>query len=198
MPQELSSRQSLSQPLHKCKSVFRGKEVHRLWICKLILLSSTPINERGLKFPYATKKIRGVNAGGWFVLEPWITPSLFADYAKNHAAVDEHSLCQVLGKEEAHKRLKRHWDTWITKADFHDMASKGLNFVRIPIGYWSIIERPEDPYVQGAYQVMAKALDWAHEAGLKVMIDLHGGESRSTYPSIYADYEFQYLTSSLQ
>lgn len=30
-----------------------------------------------LKFPFGTEKVRGVNLGGWFVLEPWITPSIF-------------------------------------------------------------------------------------------------------------------------
>jgi glucan 1,3-beta-glucosidase len=48
--------------------------------------------------------------------------------------------------------------------------------VRIPIGYWSVIPRDGDPYVQGAYEKLGEALDWASGAGLKVMIDLHGGE----------------------
>lgn len=30
-----------------------------------------------LKFNFGNEKIRGVNLGGWFVLEPWITPSIF-------------------------------------------------------------------------------------------------------------------------
>ena len=30
-----------------------------------------------LKFGFGQDKVRGVNLGGWFVLEPWITPSIF-------------------------------------------------------------------------------------------------------------------------
>lgn len=30
-----------------------------------------------LSFAFGSEKIRGVNLGGWFVLEPWITPSIF-------------------------------------------------------------------------------------------------------------------------
>jgi len=30
-----------------------------------------------LKFDFGNEKVRGVNLGGWFVLEPWITPSIF-------------------------------------------------------------------------------------------------------------------------
>lgn len=33
--------------------------------------------QSNLKFDFGNTKIRGVNTGGWFVLEPWITPSLF-------------------------------------------------------------------------------------------------------------------------
>jgi len=55
------------------------------------------------------------------------------------------------------------------------MAGAGLNHVRIPIGYWSVLPRDGDPYVQGAYERLGRALDWAQGAGLKVMIDLHGG-----------------------
>lgn len=52
-----------------------------------------------------------------------------------------------------------------------------MNFVRIPIGYWSIPGIDSTPYVQGAYEYLKAACDWAGGAGIKVMIDLHGGES---------------------
>ena len=56
------------------------------------------------------------------------------------------------------------------------MGKAGLNHVRIPIGYWSVIPIDGEPYVQGAYDKLGEALDWASGAGLKVMIDLHGGK----------------------
>jgi glucan 1,3-beta-glucosidase len=115
-----------------------------------------------------------VNTGGWFVLEPWITPSLF----EGNGGIDEYTLTRELGKDAAYSKLSQHWNSWITQADFAEMAAAGLNHVRIPIGYWSVIPIEGDPYVQGAYDVLGKALDWAQAAGLKVMIDLHGGEFR--------------------
>ena len=33
--------------------------------------------KRDLKFNFGQDKVRGVNLGGWLVLEPWITPSIF-------------------------------------------------------------------------------------------------------------------------
>ena len=50
----------------------------------------------------------------------------------------------------------------------------GLNFVRIPIGYWSVSPLSGDPYVQGAYDYLGMSLDWAQSNGIMVMIDLHG------------------------
>jgi glucan 1,3-beta-glucosidase len=34
-------------------------------------------NKRDLRFNFGQDKVRGVNLGGWLVLEPWITPSIF-------------------------------------------------------------------------------------------------------------------------
>jgi len=125
-----------------------------------------------LKFAFAQEKIRGVNLGGWFVLEPWITPSIFEATPDN--VVDEYTYCQTLGSSEAKSRLESHWNSWIVEDDFVEMAKIGLNFVRIPIGYWSVSPLEGDPYVQGAYDVLGKALGWASSNNIKVMIDLHG------------------------
>lgn len=128
-----------------------------------------------LKFDY-NQKVRGVNLGGWFVLEPWITPSIFEQWANGGGVVDEYTYCQALGPSEAYNRLSSHWYSWITQDDFYQIANAGLNHVRIPIGYWSVIPVSGEPFVQGAYDVLGQALDWAQSAGLKVMIDLHGAK----------------------
>ncbi|RYP29845.1 hypothetical protein DL767_006526 [Monosporascus sp. MG133] len=127
---------------------------------------------RDLKFNFGQDKIRGVNLGGWLLLEPWITPSIFE--ATPDEVVDEFTYTKVLGPAEAKTRLEKHWSSWITESDFGEIASKGLNFVRIPIGYWSVTPLDGDPYVQGAYLWLGRALEWAQGTNLKVMIDLHG------------------------
>jgi len=128
--------------------------------------------KRDLKFDFDGDKVRGVNLGGWFVLEPWITPSIFEDTPED--VVDEYTMSVKLGKGAMQKKMQKHWSSWITKEDFGQIADAGLNFVRIPIGYWSVHPLKDDPYVQGAYEWLGKSLDWAEGAGLKVMIDLHG------------------------
>lgn len=123
------------------------------------------------------KKLRGVNLGGWLVLEKWITPSVFKDLQ----ATDETSYCVELGAN-AEQALKKHWDTFITREDFAWLAQTGINAVRIPIGHW--IFGPDYPYhraygeyshpfVQGGIEVLDRAFDWAEELGLHVVLDLH-------------------------
>jgi glucan 1,3-beta-glucosidase len=54
----------------------------------------------------------GTNIGGWMVLEPWITPSLFyrfLDKKKGETALDSYTLCEVLGAEEGNRVMREHW-----------------------------------------------------------------------------------------
>lgn len=134
------------------------------------------LSERGVSFNYNDEKVRGVNIGGWLVLEPWITPSIFSQWADNRAVVDEYTYSRTLGKDAARATLANHWKTFITQDDFNQIAKAGLNHVRIPIGYWAISPVAGDPYVQGQLDFLDLAIKWARSAGLKVMIDLHGGK----------------------
>ncbi|KAL2218908.1 glycoside hydrolase superfamily [Thermoascus aurantiacus ATCC 26904] len=142
--------------------------------CALTLAapSTLRLQSRALTFDYNNEKVRGVNLGGWLVLEPWITPSVFEDAGEG--AVDEWTLSQILGKDEALRRLSNHWNTFITADDFHQIAAAGLNHVRIPIGYWAAAPLDGEPYVQGQLEVLDRAIGWARDAGLKVIVDLHG------------------------
>ncbi|GAB4270573.1 MAG: cellulase family glycosylhydrolase [Methylomicrobium sp.] len=123
------------------------------------------------------KKLRGVNLGGWLVLEKWMTPSLF----EGLAAVDETTFCVELGTE-AEPTLKQHWQTFVTYDDFAWLAERGINAVRIPVGHW--LFGPEYPYhrsygsishpfVEGGVDILDRAFDWAEELGLLIVLDLH-------------------------
>jgi len=124
-------------------------------------------------FPYGSTKVRGVNLGGWLVLEPWITPSLF-DNTNNKNIVDEWTFGELQSKSTAESVLKNHWDTWITESDFQAIAGAGLNHVRLPIGYWAFEVGPGEPYIQGQLPYLQKAVTWASDNGLKLIVDLHG------------------------
>ncbi|KIM47526.1 glycoside hydrolase family 5 protein [Hebeloma cylindrosporum] len=126
-----------------------------------------------LGFPYGSQKVRGVNLGGWLVLEPWITPSLF-DNTGDSRIIDEFTFGQFQDRNTALKVLQNHWNTWITEADFAAIAAAGLNHVRLPIGYWAWDVSAGEPYIQGQLPYLTKAVTWAQAHGLKLIIDLHG------------------------
>ena len=89
--------------------------------------------------------------------------------------MDEYTFTQTLGKTAAQNQLTQHWASWITQDDFNEIAAVGLNHVRIPIGYWALNPLDGDPYVQGQLPFLDQAIGWARTAGLKLMLDLHGG-----------------------
>ena len=123
-------------------------------------------------------KLRGVNLGGWLVLEKWITPSLF----EGLEATDETSYCVELGESEATRRLHQHWNTFITRDDFAWLKSAGINAVRLPVGHWLFgkdypyhrsYQEARYPFVEGGLAIVDKVFEWAGEFDLRVVLDLH-------------------------
>ncbi|KDN44691.1 glycoside hydrolase family 5 protein [Tilletiaria anomala UBC 951] len=124
-------------------------------------------------------RIIGVNVGGWLVTEPFIVPALYEPYANGpNAAVDEFTLSQQWLKEGGLARLKQkltqHYDTFITERDFADIACAGLNWVRLPIGFWALETIDDEPFLEGvSWQYFLKAIQWARKYGLRINLDLH-------------------------
>lgn len=110
--------------------------------------------------------LRGINLGGWLVLEKWMTPSVFADTI----AVDEYTYCYGAPAKQL-QRLKQHRDTFITEADFAWIAQRGLQAVRLPVGYWSF--GGIKPY-QPCAEYIEQAFAWAAKHSLKVLLSVHG------------------------
>lgn len=128
--------------------------------------------------PERSTRLRGVNLGGWLVLEKWITPSLF----QGLQATDETSFCVELGTDEATRRLHNHWNTFIIRDDFAWLARAGINAVRLPVGHWLFgKEYPSHrsyqgvryPFVIGGLDIVDRVFRWAGEFGLRVVLDLH-------------------------
>lgn len=119
----------------------------------------------------------GTNAGGLFVLEPWITPSLFYRFlgtGEGEAAFDSYTLCENLGPIKGNKLMRAHWDTWWTEKDFKDLSTRGVDIIRLPIGDWTL--NPYGPYV-GCMDGAAEQIDWFYDMAsrynMKVLLDVH-------------------------
>ncbi|MBU0997490.1 MAG: cellulase family glycosylhydrolase [Firmicutes bacterium] len=116
------------------------------------------------------EKIKSVNLGGWFVLERWMKPTLFDD-TQNPARCETSF---VTNDPHAKEKLIEHWQTWITKEDIAWLKKQGINLVRIPIPWWLFPDKfpSEHPY-HSPLLYLDKALDFIHQEGMKVMLDLH-------------------------
>jgi glucan 1,3-beta-glucosidase len=147
-----------------------------------IACSSMSLRRERLANPW-----KGVNFGGWLLLEPGPSHPLFSQHTLpgGHEARCEWdflvALQQAKGKAYAAEVVRKHRETHTTKTDFEKARACGINAIRLPIGYWILLgPREGDPYVGPAIDFVDKAVDWAEACGLQIVLDLHGcpgGES---------------------
>ncbi|POW19432.1 hypothetical protein PSHT_04704 [Puccinia striiformis] len=121
----------------------------------------------------------GSELGGWLVLEPFITPYMFEPFSSHDengqppTVVDEWTLSVALGDKLA-STLEEHYRTFITEEDFMQIAAAGLNWIRLPVGWWMIETWDGEPFLKGvSFKYFLKALQWARKYGLRVNLDLH-------------------------
>ena len=105
-------------------------------------------------------RVRGVNLSGWFILEPWVTPSLFAATG----ASNDGELQQVLGPAAYNERVREHYETFVTELDFKRMSAMGLNAVRIPLPWYAFgAQNEHESYISCIdYIDRAMAVSYTH------------------------------------
>lgn len=110
------------------------------------------------------ESIKGVNLGGWLLLERWMTPSVF----EGTDAQDEYTLSQL---DDASRRIDQHRKNFMKEEDWRWLADHGITHVRLPVGYWVLDD--DAPYMNARIY-----LDWAFKMAekysLHILLDLHG------------------------
>ncbi|KAK7045305.1 glycoside hydrolase family 5 protein [Favolaschia claudopus] len=132
---------------------------------------------------WGVDRVYGVNLGGWFVLEPFISPALFQAYP---SAPDEWTLAALMRADGTLQSvMEKHYDTFITEKDIAQIAGAGLNWVRVPIPFWAISTWDNvgtdgngttiaEPYLEGVcWKYIVRLFGWARKYGLRVNLDLH-------------------------
>ncbi|KAF8171111.1 ectomycorrhiza-upregulated exo-beta-1,3-glucanase GH5 [Pholiota molesta] len=126
------------------------------------------------KWDYGKDRIFGVNLGGWFVLEPFITPALFQKYPD---AIDEWSLSVLMAADTANGgigQIEDHYKTFITEQDIAAIAAAGLNWVRLPIPFWAIDSWGDEPFLtRTCWKYIIQAFQWCRKYGIRIKLDLH-------------------------
>ena len=124
----------------------------------------------------ASLPIRGVNLGSQFIVEPWMANDEWNSMGCNDTA-SEFDCVSKLGQAQANTSWAKHWSTWTTKDDISLMQSYGLNAIRIPVGYWmreDLVYQDSEHFPQGGLQYLEQICGWASDAGLYIIIGLHG------------------------
>lgn len=137
--------------------------------------------------------MRGVNLGSQFIIEPWMAYDEFSSMGCGEQN-DEWSCVQHLGQEAANAAFASHWNTWITQEDIIEIASFGLNTVRIPVGFWikEDLVLANESFPQGGLQYLDRIVGWCADAGLYVIMDLHGGPSGQTANQQFTGHSVSY------
>ncbi len=107
--------------------------------------------------------LRGVNLGGWFVLEKWMKPSLFDGISGPDETVFS------IEHMDAEKVLTEHRQTFIQEKDIKALADMGINSVRLPLPWWFLGEKPYYRSIEKIDEVIG----WFEKYGLSYLLDLH-------------------------
>nr|AIG55478.1 secreted protein [Thraustotheca clavata] len=125
---------------------------------------------------------RGVNLGGWLVLERWMTKNaaIWKKVPESIKDNGEYAAMSAVGRDDADPLIKEHRDTWITEEDIQEIASWGMNTVRVPVGWW-IYENPTDTawkhFTPGGIAYLDRLInDWAVKYNIAVLIDIHAAK----------------------
>ncbi|KAH9916675.1 glycoside hydrolase superfamily, partial [Fomitopsis serialis] len=133
---------------------------------------------------FSTHRINGVNLGGLFVLEPFITPKYYQQYAAA-GAIDEWTLDTALrAQANITAVMQAHYGAFVSEQDIAEIAGAGLTWVRMPIPFWAIEAWSDvgvadgttvaEPFVaRMCWSYILQVFQWARKYGLRVNLDLH-------------------------
>ncbi|MBS4178722.1 chitobiase/beta-hexosaminidase C-terminal domain-containing protein [Lederbergia citrea] len=112
--------------------------------------------------------LRGTNAGGWLVMEGWMSPTNAPDQKTSLE-----TLTARFGEKTAWELINLYQDNYWVESDFDNIKEEGMNVVRLPFSYFEMLND------DGSLKPTAfDRLDWfIEEAGkreLYVILDMHG------------------------
>jgi endoglucanase len=116
--------------------------------------------------------LRGVNLGGWLLIEPWMCPIDSSGTIKCEHQLRE-TLVKRFGPTTAASLLATYRDHWITSRDLDKIAAHGFNVIRVPFWYRNL-QTEDGRWLEDGFS----RLDWvvaeAWKRGIYTILDFHG------------------------
>lgn len=97
-------------------------------------IPGTPPTVRSM---YQSRQNFGVNFGSVFVLEKYIYDKMFIDGASVELDAVKNYIKQH-GIDETRKQMEDHWKNYCNDSDWQWLQSKGVQSIRLPLGYWIV------------------------------------------------------------
>lgn len=129
--------------------------------------------------------VRGIGLGNWLTPEGYMFKFTKARAPREIAAVFD----GLLGPQDAQAFWTQFHDLYIGEEDIRFIARAGFNTVRVPMHYGLFLAQ-HDPLGRDADQqirfdgpgwaLLDRLIGWCHQAGLKVILDLHAAPGGQT------------------
>jgi aryl-phospho-beta-D-glucosidase BglC (GH1 family) len=116
-----------------------------------------------------TVALRGVNLGGWLMIETYMTP--VGDVPDDFTMHD--TLTKRFGGATADQLVVTYQKAWMQTADFDRIAELGMNAVRVPITYFNV-QNSDGTLRADAFERLDWAVSEAWKRCIYVVFDLHG------------------------
>ncbi len=92
---------------------------------------------------------------------------------------------------------KEYYDTFIVEKDIQRIAKAGFDHVRIPVDY-VMLETEDGTPIETGYSYLDKAVKWCKDAGIRIVLDLHGTFGYTFDPLVDDDKEIFFRDKDLQ
>ena len=145
-----------------------------------------------------TVQLRGLNLGGWFIMEKWMCPLDSGSLPDTYSAIT--NLDSRFGVATEQSLIHTYQTNWITTGDLNNITNAGFNCVRMPVwwgNFYSITNTTASGWRPDAFAVLDWLVTNCASRGIYVVIDMHGVVGgQSTSDDTGWENQNQYWTSS--
>jgi endoglucanase len=144
-------------------------------------------------------QLRGLNLGGWFIMEKWMCPLDSGILPDTYSAIT--NLDSRFGVPTEQALIQAYQTNWITTDDLNNIANAGYNCVRMPVwwgNFYSITNTTSSGWRADAFAVLDWLVTNCAARGIYVVLDMHGVVGgQGTSDDTGRENQNQYWTSSM-
>ena len=128
--------------------------------------------------PEQTVVLRGVNAGGLFVTEHWMTGFTAGSSPSDDYRSLTLTFLERFGARKTEQLWEKYREEWWSDLDFQICAEMGINVIRLPFTYMNVDIAAVKDFGRGGaeydFSALEEFVDRAESYGIYTILDLHG------------------------